>query len=214
MHSPVRNLLLCLVLSAGPLLLASCITDHLANPAATQPATAVSSATTPLSYYLDQPAAAQIDSPNFNALWSACEAVARDYLYELDRTDYRLGVISTKPMVSKVWFEFWRKDAGTCGWVWRDSVQTVRRTLRFEVKRDDSGVFHAVPKVLVEQQTILEHRFSDVTQYRGAFSGARTQAIYATDVSGPVPSKYWTPVARDTEMEKQVAAAVRKKMTR
>jgi hypothetical protein len=214
MLSPVRNSLLCLLLSVALLLLASCITDHLANPAATQPATVIDPATTQVSFYLDKPPAAHIDSTDFDVLWNACESVARDYFYQLDRTDYRLGLITTQPMVSKNWFELWRKDAGTSAWVWRDSVQTVRRTLSFEVKRDDSGVYHAIPKVLVEQQTILEHRVSDVTQYRTVFSGtAHTPTLYTTDVTGPVPPKYWTPVARDTEMEKQVAAAVKLKMT-
>ena len=200
--------------AAAALLLGSCITDKLSNPAATQSATAIDPATTQPAYYLAKPAVAQIDAGDYDSLLKACQAVARNYGYQLDRLDYRQGLLTTQPMVSKVWFECWRKDAGTARWVWRDSLQTIRRTIRFEIRRDDHDVFHAVPKVLIEEQSILEHRLSSATEYRGAFSGSHTSSLYTTDVLTPVPGRYWTPIDRDTEMEKQLAAAVRDRLTK
>jgi len=202
------------LLAIAPLILVSCITDHLSNPAATQPATAINLATTKPSYYLNMPPVAQIEARDFDTLWAACETVAREYHFDLDREDYREGLLTTVPMISKQLQEPWRRDAGTDYEAMKDSLQTIRRTLRFEIQRDESGTYRAVPKVLMEVQSVLEHRLTSVTQYRAAFTGPRISSLYTTDVVNVVPGRYWTPIGRDFPMERQVAANVRKQITR
>jgi hypothetical protein len=197
-----------------------CITKP-QNPAATQPATAIDLATTQPSYWLAQPAAAQVQARDFDALWDVCKTTARDYLYALDREDYRSGVITTVPLVSKQWFEPWRPDTGTAYDVLANSLGAIRRTLRFEVSRNaDDGTYTVTPKVLVERESILERRVTDVSQYRFAFSGPATkipprEAVTLEPETYPdVPIKYWYPTGRDTVMEKQVAERVRHALER
>ena len=192
-----------------------CITKP-QNPAATQPATAIDLATTQPSYWLAQPAAAQVQARDFDAVWDVCKTTARDYLYALDREDYRSGVITTVPLISKQWFEPWRPDTGTAYDVLANSLGAIRRTLRFEVSRNaDDGTYTVTPKVLVERESILERRVTDVSQYRFAFSGPATkipprEAVTLEPETYPdVPIKYWYPTGRDTVMEKQVAERVR-----
>jgi hypothetical protein len=188
------------------------------NPAATQPATAVDLATTQPSYWLTQPAAAQVKANDFDALWQACKSTARGYLFALDREDYRGGVITTKPMVSKQWFEPWRPDTGTLAGMMENSTATMRRTLRFEIDRGDDGSFTITPKVLVERQTLLERRISGTAQYRSVFVGPGAPARYSVNLEDgselDLPVKYWTPVGRDTEMEKHVAQRLRADLSR
>jgi hypothetical protein len=118
-------------------------------------------------------------------------------------------------MVSKQNWEFWRKDVGTPHEAWRSSLQTIRRTLRFQVQRNDDGTYTATPKVLVESENVLEHRLSSVTEYRGAFSGGQHgSSIYSTDTLTPVPHTYWTPIGRVQPLEKQVAQAVERQLHR
>src|SRR6266576_1615339 len=81
-----------------------------ANPAATQPATVLNLATTQPSYWYQQGGGPTVRDDDFERLWNACEAVARDFLFEVDRTDYRSGVLTTKPLTSRQWFEVWRRD--------------------------------------------------------------------------------------------------------
>ena len=197
------------------LVMSGCITKP-QNPAATQPATAIDPATTQPTYWLAQPAAAQVQARDFDALWDVCKTTARDYLYALDREDYRSGVMTTVPLVSKQWFEPWRPDTGTAYDVLANSLGAIRRTLRFEVSRNaDDGTYTVTPKVLVERESILERRVTDVSQYRFAFSGPATkipprEAVTLEPETYPdVPIKYWYPTGRDTVMEKQVAERVR-----
>src|SRR5690606_576953 len=63
-------------------------------------------------YHLAQPAVATVRHGDFTALWDAAEEVARTRLFAIDRRDYRGGRLTTHPMVSKQWFELWRRDAG------------------------------------------------------------------------------------------------------
>ena len=184
------------------------------NPPATQPATAIDLATTQPSYWLSQPAAAQVPANDFEAMWEACKAVARSYLFAIDREDFRAGLITTEPMVSKQWWEFWRPDTGTISDVMENSTATNRRTLRFEVARDEqAGGFVITPKVLVERLAVLERRITSVAQYRQAFTGPAAPARFAVaredDPIVDLPARYWYPVGRDTRMEEQIAARLR-----
>ncbi|HEY7116462.1 MAG TPA: hypothetical protein VH475_07750, partial [Tepidisphaeraceae bacterium] len=147
------------------LLLLGCIT-HPQNPAATQPATAIDLATTQPTYWYARPGVAQVRNADFQNLWEACKDTARAYLFALDREDYRSGVISTAPLISKQLVEFWRPDTGTAAAVFANSTAAMRRTIRFEVTREPDGTYTATPKVLVERESILERRTTDVSQYR------------------------------------------------
>jgi hypothetical protein len=194
-------------------LIVGCIGKHPSNPAATQPVTVKDLATTQPSYWLDKPAAVTVSNFQFQPLWDACEKTARAHLFQLDREDYRLGLLTTKPMISKQLLEPWRKDTGTAHGVVENSLAAIRRTLRFEIEHSDDGTYIMTPKVIVERFTIVERRITSATQTRVAFSGPQVPTREAVEAeTADLPVSYWTPVGRDSEMEKQVAAEVRKRL--
>jgi hypothetical protein len=188
------------------------------NPPATQPATAIDLATTQPSYWLSQPAAAVVQAKDFDRLWEACKSVARSYLFAIDREDFRAGLITTDPMVSKQMWEIWRSDTGSFSDVMENSTATIRRTLRFEIARDEAASFTITPKVLIERLAVLERRITSVAQYRTAFAGPAAPARYAVardvDPTLDLPARYWYPIGRDTKMEQQVAARLRGRLER
>jgi hypothetical protein len=189
-----RHAIAYLTASILALCVLGCITGR-QNPAATQP-----------SYWLEQPAVAQVRGGDFNRLWEAAKETVRDYQLALDREDYRAGVITSVPEISKQVFELWRSDAGTTNEAVANTLGAIRRTIRFEVSRGDDGTFTLVPKVLVERQSIFERRVTDVSQYRFAFAGparaqpARTAVTLDPETYQDVPVKYWYPIGRDFEM--------------
>jgi hypothetical protein len=193
------------------LLIAGCIGSKPSNPAATQPVTIKNLATTQPAYWLDQPGVTGVENFQFQPLWDACEKVARSYLFALDRQDFRLGLLTTRPMISKAILEPWRKDAGTFHAVVQDSLTTIRRTLRFEIEHTDDGVYVMTPKVLVERETVEERQITNVISFRTAFAGPATGTRDA-ELEPQVPVIYWTAIGRDTAMEQQVADAVRKQI--
>lgn len=175
-------------------------------------ATAKDPATTQPTYYLDQPLSAEIHSVNFQKLWDACEETARRYLFTLDREDYRAGLITTKPLVSRQWFEFWRPDTGDGRQVLQNSLAAVRRTIYFQFAKNADESFTVIPKVLVERQTIVERRLTDVSLYRSSFSGPLAPVQEAVDLGPTIPAEYWTPFSRDIRMEKDLARSVERRL--
>jgi hypothetical protein len=195
-------------------LCSGCITG-LQHPAATQPATEVDPATTQPSYWLEQPESATVESGDFEKLWSACEQVARDFLFRIDRVDYRSGVLTTQPMVSAQFFEPWRRDNRTLYDVMESSIATIRRTVRFEFQRIAENRWRVTPKVLVERQSLAERRVTSVVYYRGVFgsvTGTRQIGTRESDVGIVIPGRYWYPLRRDIRLEQAIARAIRSKL--
>jgi hypothetical protein len=195
--------------------LSGCITGP-SNPAATQPATAVDVATSQPTYWLNQPGVAEVHGNDFNTLWESAKDTVRAYQFTFDRQDFRSGVLTTAPEISKQIFEVWRDDAGTAYDAWAATMGAIRRTIRFEVARNSDNTFTLVPKVLVERQSIFERRVTDVSQYRFAFAGpgrvqpARTVVTLDPETYQDVPVKYWYSIGRDAAMERELAEKVRK----
>ncbi|HVT90452.1 MAG TPA: hypothetical protein VHD56_16480 [Tepidisphaeraceae bacterium] len=195
-----------------------CITGR-QRPAATEPSTAVDAATTQPSYWLDMPANATVSDADFKRLWTACEDVARDYLFKLDRADYRLGVLTTMPLVSSQVFEPWRRDARTVYDAEESSIAAIRRSIRFEFTRNADDTWTVAPKVLVERQAISEKRITSVVLYRGFFTQTRAESRRPTgtvesDEGIILPERYWYILRRDNVFERVVASAVSKKLHR
>jgi hypothetical protein len=198
------------------LILTGCIT-HSQHPSAAQPSTAIDPATTQPSYWLEQPATATVTGIDFDRMVDACEDVAGDYLFKIDRVDYRSGVVITAPTVSSQWYEPWRRDNQTLRDVEESSVATIRRTIRFEFTRLPDGVSYEVsPKVLVERQSVAEKRITSVVLYRGVFTAGRGReratGTRESDVGIILPARYWYPIRRDAAFERLLAREVEKKL--
>jgi len=195
------------------LLLADCAGNSNNGAPATRPAimTAPAVQTTP-DYWFNQPAVASIVSQDFPSLWDACARTLIYDQFELDRQDRRLGVLTTSPMISKQFFEVWRSDAGTGRQILQDSIQTIRRTVRFDLARRPDGSYVATPKVLVEQSSHPERRLTAVPQFTGAFAAFAETSSRITDQGVEVPNRYWYSLGRDQAMERQLANSVREKL--
>ncbi|MBV8781750.1 MAG: hypothetical protein JO353_10170 [Phycisphaerae bacterium] len=188
---------------------AGCIT-HMQNPATTQPVTFQDLSTTQPTFWLQQPAAASVSSPSFDRLWSAAEQVARNYLFSLDRQDYRQGVLTTVPLVSAQWFEPWRRDLNTLHDYEESNLASIRRTIRVDFVNNQDGTFTATPRVIVERKTMAEIRITAITSYRSVFvpaAKARDQQVGTTesDLGVQLPRQYWYALGRDQNFERVIA---------
>ena len=167
-------------------------------------------------YWWNQPPVVAVPHAGFEPLWDACKAEAHDRFFVLDREDYRLGLLTTLPMVSKQAFEPWRTDAVTVHDVAESTLGTIRRTVRFEVRKRDDGSFEMTPKVLVERFASVERRLTAISQYHEAFSAPRTFAD-SPDLSGDVTTEhalddYWYALHRDPALERDLAASITRRL--
>jgi hypothetical protein len=208
---------ICLLVWLGSIIGCAGSSHVVEPPPSTQPATAVDPATTQPSYWLARPAPVTIQCPDFETLWNTCTDAARDFLFVIDRTDYRAGVMTTKPLTSSQWIEFWRPEVRTIDDSAQSSLAAIRRTIHFEFTKLADGSYEVAPKVLVEREAIAEQRITSVTGYRGVFTRPRNsrdipRGTKEFDVGVQLPSRYWYVVGRDEAMEKALADSIEKKL--
>ena len=162
------------------------------------------------SYWLERPASVSVVDESFHELWRACRRATLASSYMIDRVDFRTGVMTTFPLVSKQFFEFWRNDVASVGDVVTSSLDTVRRTVRFEVRRRDDGRYEAVPKVLVERYSFAERRVTSAARFAEVFTVEQVEGSRARDkLGGDLPDAYWFAAGRDEALEKRLAEWVR-----
>ncbi|MDB5297616.1 MAG: hypothetical protein JWO31_3599 [Phycisphaerales bacterium] len=168
-------------------------------------------------YHMALPAAATVSGTDFDALWQAIYRETRNAGFIPDREDYRLGVFTTRPVVSAQLFEPWRRDTGTWFGLVQNTLATIRRTLRWDVVRADDGTITATPRVLIERYSVIEHRVTFSAEYAEIFALTREEAenvrLRALDpaafVADPVPVSYWYSIGRDQGLEERLAAGAR-----
>jgi hypothetical protein len=196
-------------------LFAGCATTHTPSESGfTEVATDVDPATTQPAYWLDL-AALSVSGKNFDRLWQVAEQTAHDFGFKIDRRDYRGGVMTTVPLTSAQWFEFWRSDVRRPDDLAESSTATVRRTIRFEFAPEPGGTYKVFPKVLVERQTIAEQRITSVVSYQSVYRRParredRPRGTRESDEGVLLPSRYWYPTGRDQSLESALIDAMRK----
>lgn len=163
------------------------------------------------SYWYAQPASERVMHDDFAQLWEAARRAARDSSYTIDRADYRGGVLTTDPLVSKQVFELWRGDVPLFQLDdhAESTLATVRRTVRFEFEELADGAFAVVPKVLVERYSFAERRVTSPVRYHEAFGRPRPIGAGEFDDDYVLPETYWFADRRDAEMEAKLAARIR-----
>lgn len=163
-------------------------------------------------YWYDQPAEARVESSGFDRLWDSCQRSARQRLFQIDRADYRNGILTTLPLVSQQIFEFWRSDTPLSE-QGQSSLGTLRRTIRFEFTHDQgadgSDSYSVVPKVLVQRQSVQGQRITNSSQYRWAVAGATGQY---DDAGQPLVQSYWYAIGRDKQLEQMLADDIRQNL--
>jgi len=181
-------------------------------PAAHTPVTQVDPILATPDYWLDKPAVVQVEAADFYQLWNICRSVAHDRFFQIDREDYREGLLTTQPLVSKQWWELWRRDVVTVHGIEESTLATIRRTIRFQLTEEPGGRFRVEPKVLVERFASAERRLTAITEYHAAFSGPRPFGSAETDQGLAYPLDYWYAIGRDNDLEKDLAAAIERRL--
>jgi hypothetical protein len=163
-------------------------------------------------YWLAQPPNASVTHDNYEEMWQACIEAARYRGFKPDLPNYREGILTTQPLVSKQIFEVWRRDVATINDQVESTLATTRRIIRFEISRGPDDTFTCVPKVLVEHYAAAERRITAIQRYREAFSLTNVQGSKERDRGIDIPPEYWYTTGRDAVMEKQLAEAIKSRV--
>jgi hypothetical protein len=203
--SPIELLLPRFVL----LLLLSLVLPGCANDPNPKLATAIDPKLGNSEYWFNRPAVEKIVAADYDTLWNACEATLVDGSFSMERFDYRTGLLTSKPLVSKQFFELWKNDIVTFNDQILSDAATRRRVVHFQIKKQPDGCYVCEVKVVVEHYSMPERRITSVSQYRDSFSPKRQYEESQMDDGTPVRSEYWYAERRDEPLEHWLAARVR-----
>ncbi|HLL88600.1 MAG TPA: hypothetical protein VK324_04800 [Tepidisphaeraceae bacterium] len=187
-----------------PLLITGCITGK-PDAGARARVTPADPAPATNDYWFDRPATATAEWPSYPTIWAAARQVALDRGFAIARADYRGGTMTTDPLVSAQWFEPWRQDVVTPRDRAQSSLQTVRRTIRFDIVPAPGGTFRVTPKVVVERQSFIERRVTSAIRLGQALTATVVQGNQTTDQGLPLQDNYWYATGRDEALERALA---------
>jgi hypothetical protein len=166
-------------------------------------------------YWLAKPSLASAFANDYDRLWDTCSDVARDRLFDLDRQDYRDGLLTTRAMISGQFFEPWRADCGDAYEVLQSSLQTIRRSIHFEFNKIPGG-YVVTPKVVVERLAQLTVRITSAAQYSHAFTGTPPLAHDAAEEAARAAledsTQHWYAIGRDFALEDELAKEIQKRI--
>lgn len=160
-------------------------------------------------WWFAKPPVASVASTHYDFLVGQCEETLRGRWFIVDRVDYRTGLVSSLPLVSKQVWEVWRSDVVDTKDVWTASVGTVRRTVHWDIADKGDGQYVASPKVVVERYTAPPRRVTSVTSYHTALSGAETQTMLTGQNLRIIGEGNWYAIGRDEALEKVLAKDLR-----
>ncbi len=140
------------------------------------------------------------EETDFEAMWDTVLRVLQRYDFRPDRQDRREGVITTLPITSRQWFEFWRDDAIGLYQMTEASLHTIQRQAVIKIRRrPEPGRYRVIVRVDVFRYSVPERQ---VTTPSGALAmfDAKMPSEQG-DLPGRGEAAHWVRVGRDPEME-------------
>lgn len=163
-------------------------------------------------YWFNLPAVEHVEASDYDTLWKACEKSLTDSSFIIERVDYREGFMTSKPLISKQFFEFWKHDIVDFRSQIQSDLGTRRRVAHFQIEKLDDTHFVCEPKVVIEHYAEIERRITAVYQYQDAFSVHRELEEETTDEGTAVHLVYWYGERRDEALEHALAERLRENL--
>lgn len=201
-------------LFATLLIIPGCRLSHDAPPNPSTPTTNPTRlATTQRSHWTTGPASITVQHRSFEKLWTAAEDTAREFGFRPDRKDRRAGILTTEPVTSKQICELWRRDTGNASQAAQNSLDSYRRSIRFDFTKIPGG-YALVPRVIIERYTQAEQPITSSAYLRSIYGAQRypPQGTHESDRGLYLPRAYWYATGRDYALEDTLARAVLKKL--
>ena len=169
-------------------------------------------------------------APRYPDVYDASIEVLRSHGFEIERSDFRFGVITTKPKESPTAFEFWLDDATTAEQARSDTINAQQRVVSIRVTPFEDTVSgtdadaDADAEAEAEEDTlpatptyqlvveVLVERLQKPDRYLTHSATGRLSASYGATPTHlrerGIDGAYALPMDRDTHMERRLTQAI------
>jgi len=158
----------------------------------------------------DSVAAANV---SFDDVWEACLASLKDRGLGIDRGDRRFGLIVTKPVIGKQFFEFWRKDTADFDDLVNSSFHTIRRTVTITITKPSSMQFQVDVQAQAQRASIPGDQLDSTAE---AFELLARQGVPASsssrDYKHPRPKPLWVDIGREPALEQAIMRDISRRL--
>lgn len=138
--------------------------------------------------------------------WEAIQDTLRDSRFAIDRVDRRAGVVTTFPVGSQHFFEFWRHDVDTREDFWEATLNPIRRWVEVNVKQSSAGEWEELSFTVRTQRLSARDRQFNRTGAAYQFFGYNFPATTGEPDIGPNDVR-WMNLGRDPAMEEYLLDA-------
>lgn len=146
-------------------------------------------------------------SSEADGLWESVQETLRRHRFRLDRVDRRAGVVTTYPVTSQHFLEFWRHDVDTMPDLWEASWNPLRRWVRIELNPANVVAWSELTVFVHKQRLSSPDRQFNSTgaayQFFGYSLPSTTGAVRVT----PEEDR-WLDMGRDAAMEDRLLRAI------
>ncbi|GMU36321.1 MAG: hypothetical protein KJ057_03175 [Phycisphaerae bacterium] len=150
-----------------------------------------------------------VESPeSYDALWSSLREALRDEGFRLAVVDRFNGRVTTEPVVSQHFFEFWRRDVATSEDWWQATLNPIRRRVEVLLPPPPDGTHETELQVTVHKERLSspERQFNE----SGAFFQFFGYALPPVAGGGELKPETdrWIPIGEDATMAQVYLAAI------
>lgn len=154
-----------------------------------------------------------VDQASFDQVWDACVDSLKDKGMVIDRQDRRFGIITTKPMVGKQFFEFWRNDAANSDDPMLSSMHTIRRTVNVRVTSQGPTRYQVAVEAQAQRASLPGGEVDSVVE---AFELLDRQGVSPyprrRDYTKPKPKPEWVDLGREPALEQNILADISERL--
>lgn len=146
-------------------------------------------------------------SQQTDALWEAAKETLRRHRFRLERVDRRAGIITTMPIASQHFFEFWRHDVATAPDSWEATLNPIRRRVELKVTWGDEETPTRIAAVVRKERLSSPDRQFNSTGAVYQYFGNRLPSTTGLErVTGEQDE--WLDLGRDPAMEDYLLRAI------
>ncbi len=191
------------------------------QPAATQPITLATTAptTSPARHKIvktidPNQTTRFVYEATYDHIWQRGQALLTTMGFRIDRRDYRLGVMSTVPLINPEIAEPWRRDQTGFWHALENTVNNQRHTIRITISAvpDKPEFYEIAVQAMVERQSNPSEVLGGPIFAEGSGFGRNPVTLRSDYTGNDKTGDYWTIIGRDPAIEKKILEELFKKI--
>jgi len=145
----------------------------------------------------------------YENVYDQARLILNRFNFRLDRQDFRLGVLTTQPLLSSHIIEPWRPDNANANNAIENTLHDQRRSVRITISKAPKPDFYEIAvQVIVERATNPTEGLGGPIFVEGSGFGRNALTLRSDYITSETTGPRWTVIGRDTQLERKLLDAL------